>query len=53
LAGRKKLTKEPPPFVTEHRLAIENAQRQLKDTGSFTGWLPKGTYRFGKQTVVV
>lgn len=53
LVGRKKLKRDPDPFVTEHKLAIEDAQRQISETGTFTGWLPKGTYRFGKKTFTV
>jgi len=41
------------PFIPDQKKAIENAQKQVEDTGSFEGILPAGTYTFGSEEFVL
>jgi hypothetical protein len=40
-------------MLPDQRAAIEAAQRQLSDSGSYIGMLPAGTYTFASQEFTV
>lgn len=57
LAGRPgkglALIPQTLPFDPVQRAAVEAAVAEVEATGSFTGWLPRGAYRFAEHPFVV
>ena len=51
--GPTELSVEAWPMLPDQRAAIEAAQRQLSDSGSYIGMLPAGTYTFASQEFTV
>jgi hypothetical protein len=53
LRGAGPLTPELTPWLPDEQAAVAFAQAQLANEGSFTGYLPPGTYHFGVQRLEV
>lgn len=51
--GKVELVAEQTPFDPVKKRAMEYAQAQILETGTFEGYLPSGNYTFGKFTVRV
>ncbi len=51
--GRIQLEPESVPFQPDLAAAVKFAQEQVRQTGSFTGYLPEGSYAFGAFSVRV
>lgn len=51
--GPAELSVSAMPMLPDQRAAVEAAQRQLKESGSYTGMLPAGTYTFAGQEFTV
>ncbi len=51
--GSAELSVAAMPMLPDQRAAVEAAQRQLKESGTYTGMLPAGTYTFAGQEFTV